>query len=170
MVEGDEIKESLAGLETRMQTIEQDMAEITSKTKENYDKKYIDQQNQQLQTSITQAHSYTKSLEKDVNKLFTKIIADAKNDNRVLQENKLDLDILTRAHTTTNSSLTDMGKAMYKVQTTVIDLLNTSKESKSFHVFSRELNQKYQPGEDSLMELYEQYQQMRSLYGTSKPK
>ena len=139
----------------------------TSKAKEHYDKKYIDQQNQQLQTSITQAHSYTKSLEKDVNKLFTKIIADAKNDNRVLQENKLDLDILTRAHTTTDSSLTYMGKAMYKLQKTVIDLLNTSKESESFHVFSQEL-QKYQFGNKYLMELYEQHNKMRSLYYTSK--
>ena len=34
----DEIEENLAGQETRMQTVEQNMAEITSKTKENYDK------------------------------------------------------------------------------------------------------------------------------------
>lgn len=54
--------------------------------KENYDKEDIDKQHQQLQVSITQAHNYTKSLEQDTMKVATKIIEDAKNDNRILEQ------------------------------------------------------------------------------------
>ena len=138
----------------------------TQKTKELYDKKYIDQQHQQLQTSITQAHNYTKDLEKDLNRLFTKIIADAKNDNRILQKNKIDLELLTNATSATDSSQKYMGKAMYTLQKTVIDLLDTSKDCESFHEFTRELNQKYHHGQDNTRELYEQCYKMMSLYDT----
>ena len=40
------------------ETLEQDMAKNTSKTKDHYDKEYIDRQHQQLQISITKTHNH----------------------------------------------------------------------------------------------------------------
>ena len=62
------------------------MTENTCKTKEHYDKKYLDKQHQQLQTSITQTHNHIKSLEQQTKKVCTKIIADVKSDNRILDQ------------------------------------------------------------------------------------
>ena len=68
------------------ETLEQDMAKNTYKTKDQYDKEDIDNQHQQLQTSITQTHNHIKSLEQQTKKICTKIIADAKTEDRILDQ------------------------------------------------------------------------------------
>ena len=85
------------------ETVEQNMAEITSKTTQlqtrTQDIETDLQQNLQtkinefkieikadLQTSTTQTHNHIKSLEQQTKKICTKIIADAKTEDRILDQ------------------------------------------------------------------------------------